>query len=94
MIVKYLKGGSWVYVDSVQKVENSAILPLELAKQFDREVKDGKREALESVGEDIDLVNKAFLVATENQEDWGYNVHTENNLHADLIKSEFPVRVV
>jgi len=94
MIVKYLKGGSWCYLDNVHRVENSAILPLELVKQFDKEVEEGKREPIDHVDDDIDLVNKAFLKAVENQEDWGYNVHTENILHADFIRGEFPADVV
>jgi hypothetical protein len=94
MVVKYLKGGSWVYLDKVLRVDNSALLPMELAKQFDEEVKAGKREALDSVDADTDLVNKAFSMAIENQQDWGYNVHAENILHADFIRAEWTTLLV
>jgi hypothetical protein len=96
MIVKYLKGGSWVYVDNVQRVENSAILPFELVEQFDKEVKESKRQDpvchTESMDldtyeklKDEDFERKAFTMVREETE----FDECENNLSADLIKKDF-----
>jgi hypothetical protein len=103
MIVKYLKGGSWVYIDGVQCVENSAILPLELAEQFDNEVKEGKRIDLTSHTESMDsyayeklkneeIERKAFTIAREKCE--CDEVEAENNISADLVKKDFVTCVV
>jgi hypothetical protein len=103
MIVKYLKGGSWVYIDGVQRVENSAILPLELAERFDKEVKEGKRIDPVSYTESMDtytyeklkdeeIERKAFTIAREECE--CDEVEAENNISADLVRKDFMTCVV
>lgn len=48
MIVKYYKDGVWGYIDNVRQVANKLIDHEELIKQYDEEVKEGKRDDVAS----------------------------------------------
>jgi hypothetical protein len=95
MIVKYLEDGAWNYIDHVFKAENSAILPLELIKQFEEETTvDGKLVSNPDKG--IDMSNKAFSKAIEAQlgKEWGNGVAAHNLLDPTLIKNEYPAVII
>jgi hypothetical protein len=98
MIIKYLKEGVWGYIDNIRQVASDDIEPLELAAQYDKEVKEGKREDLASVGVDMDSIkesNKAFLLATENLDADGLNpCHMENLLVPQRVTDNYPAKVI
>jgi hypothetical protein len=80
MIVKYYKDGVWGYIDNVRQVGNKPIGHEALIKQYDEEVKEGKRDDVASYMDfggdlapspreelplDVAKVNKTFLMITE-----------------------------
>jgi hypothetical protein len=88
MIVKYLQDGAWNYIDHVFKVENSAILPLELVKQYDSKCCNTPDAIIP------DMSNKAFIKVTEHQNDWDGDVRTYNLLDNTLIESDYPAVII
>ena len=105
MIVKYLHGDVWAYIDNVRQVANKSIDTEELIKKYDEEVGTPddliRREDIASHnvpdGEDKDLVimsNKAFTIASEHLEDVRGNTHTENLLEPSLMCANLPASVI
>jgi hypothetical protein len=88
MIVKYLEGGAWNYIDHVYKIENSAILPIELVKQYDSRKQGPIQEIVPNMS------NKAFMQATEGQNEWGADVRVNNLLEESLIENEYPAVII
>ena len=105
MIVKYRKNDVWGYIDNVRQVAVKDLNCQELMNDYDtcecyKDVTHAGDKDMASYldGEklpvDIANVNKVFLMATENQEDWGDNVHTENLLNTELMKDGIYAAVV
>jgi hypothetical protein len=97
MIVKYLKEGVWGYIDNIRQAASEDIEPLELAAQYNKEVKEGDREDLASVGVDVTCIkesNKAFLLATENLDIGGINSHSENLLEPQRVMDNYPAKII
>jgi hypothetical protein len=99
MIVKYRKDEVWGYIDNVRQVAVKEINCDELIKQYndDECYKDvthaGEKDIAsymdgEKLPDDIANSNKVFLMATENQENWGNEVHTVNLLDSDFIQQD------
>jgi hypothetical protein len=86
MIIKYLNDG-WNYIDHVTHVKNNSIIIEELIRQFDEDVKNGKRDALETIGVKSDIAVKAYLqIVKYLNEDCGYhNVNIEDLLSEQMI---------
>lgn len=105
MIVKYLDGDVWAYIDNVRQVANKDVDTDELIKKYDREVGTTddliRREDIASFnvpdGPQKDLVimsNKAFTIASENLKDVRGNTHTENLLEPSLMCSNLPAATI
>lgn len=98
MIVKYLDGDVWGFIDNVRQVVNKDIDTDALIRQYDEEP--SRRDiASENVpvrpGEDeVIMSNKAFVVATESLEDVPGNAHTLNFLEPGLLRDNMPAAVI
>ena len=105
MIVKYLNGDVWAYIDNVRQVAKSDIDTYELIQRYDKEVglpgdplqrKDIASEDIPD-GPDKERVimsNKAFIIASENLKDVRGNTHTENLLEPSLMCSNLPAATI
>lgn len=103
MIVKYYKDGVWGYIDNVRQAANKEIEPLELIKQYDGRdldgpIKEGEDPVCYMNGEllpdGIIMSNKAFVMATVEQEEWGHNVHCENLLGLQGLYDNLPAATI
>lgn len=105
MIVKYLNGDVWAYIDNVRQVASRDINTEELIKKYDEEVGvpgdllQRKDIASENVPDGPDkerviMSNKAFTIASENLEDVRGNTHTVNLLEPSLICSNLPAGTI
>jgi len=105
MIVKYRKDDVWGYIDSVKQVAVKAIDYDELIDFYDscecyKDVTHaGEKDTAsyfgsEKLPDNIASVNKVFLMATQNQDDWGHNAHSENMLDPSLFNEGVPAYVV
>jgi hypothetical protein len=88
MIVKYLDDG-WNYIDHVIKVKNESIVVEELVRQFDEEVKEGKRVVLETINVKSDISTKVYLQIRKHlYDDCGYyNIDILDLLSPTFIES-------
>ena len=105
MIVKFFSDGVWGYIDNVRQVANKPIDYDELVEQYnnDPEYQDdthaGEKDIAsymdgEKLPDDIAYVNKVFLMAINNQENWGHEVNTENLLDPELMQQNYPAAVI
>lgn len=104
MIIKYLNGDTWGYIDNVRQAAVKSIDCDELIKAYNEcgQYKDqdyaGQFDVAsyfesEKLAEDIAIANKVFLMATANQENWGDKVHIENMLMPSLVTNNYPAVV-
>lgn len=105
MIVKYLDGEVWGFIDNVRQVASRDIDTDELIDKYNSEVGKGgdalqrNDTASENVpeGPDMELVimsNKAFIIASENLEGVRGNAHTVNLLEPSLMCANLPSSVI
>jgi len=108
MIVKYLSGNVWGYIDNIRQVASTELDVRKAVLDYDSERHQETQEAEEKgwpiecdaceymngekLPEEIITSNKAFMKATENQSDWGNNVHCENLIDGE--KLDFPASTV
>ena len=105
MIVKYLSDGVWGYIDNVRQVAAKSLDYDELITAYDscecyKDVTHaGEKDTASYFGSEklpgnIAATNKVFLMATENQDDWGHSAHAENLLDPKLFEENIPAYVI
>ena len=94
MIVKYLSGNVWGYIDNIRQVASAELDIQKAVLDYDTErhlkIQEAEEKGWpiecdiceysdgEKLSEDIIISNKAYLKATEDQSNWGHDVHCEN----------------
>ncbi len=101
MIVKYLKGDVWGFIDNVRQIATKNVDTEDSIRQYNEEVEKGEREDIASFmnGEkstvEVSMSNKVFLMATENDlEDIIGDVHRENLLDPLLTSKNYPAKTI
>jgi hypothetical protein len=100
MIVKYLKDDVWGFIDNIRQVGNQSINCDELVKKYNEspEYQDncnpgnGEKDIAsytcgEELPADVAYTNKVFIIATNNKENWGNKVHTEDLIDYEIATS-------